>query len=66
MDTDRIGSHRGELARTVVTGPLAPYARGWRAELPRRAHLSTSHQHGSTTHGMSGRSAYGPKPASHR
>ena len=29
--------------------------------MPRRAHLSTSHQHGSTTRGISGRSAYGPK-----
>jgi len=29
--------------------------------MPRRAHLSTSHQHGSTTRGISGRSAYGPE-----
>jgi integrase/recombinase XerD len=33
MDTGRISPRRGEPARTVVTGPLAPYAQGWRAEL---------------------------------
>jgi site-specific recombinase XerD len=36
MDTGRIGPCRGEPARTVVTGPLAPYAEGWRAELAAR------------------------------
>src|SRR6266404_2986654 len=46
MDTGRIGPHRGEPARTVVTGPLAPYARGWRAELAARGyapHSITAH-----------------------
>ena len=46
MDTGRIGPHRGKPARTVVTGPLAPYARGWRAELAARGyapHSVTAH-----------------------
>ena len=36
MDTGRISPRRGEPARTVVTGPLARYAQGWRAELAAR------------------------------
>ena len=36
MDTGPMGPRRGEPARTVVTGPLAPYAEGWRAELAAR------------------------------
>jgi hypothetical protein len=31
-----MGPRRGEPARTVVPGPLAPYAEGWRAELAAR------------------------------
>lgn len=45
-DTGRMGPGRGEPARTVVTGPLAPYARGWRAELAARGyapHSITAH-----------------------
>jgi site-specific recombinase XerD len=41
-----MGPGRGEPARTVVTGPLAPYARGWRAELAARGyapHSVTAH-----------------------
>ena len=42
-------------ARTrVITDP----------DMPRRAQLSTSHQHGSTARGISGRPAYGPESAS--
>jgi len=36
METGPMGPRRGEPARTVVTGPLAPYAEGWRAELAAR------------------------------
>ena len=36
MDAGPMGPRRGEPARTVVTGPLAPYAEGWRAELAAR------------------------------
>ena len=46
MDTGPMGPGRGEPARTVVTGPLAPYARGWRAELAARGyapHSVTAH-----------------------
>ena len=46
MDTGPVGPGRGEPARTVVTGPLAPYARGWRAELAARGyapHSVTAH-----------------------
>src|SRR5258708_14218258 len=46
MDTGLMGPRRGEPARTVVTGPLAPYARGWRAELAARGyapHSITAH-----------------------
>lgn len=46
MDTGPMGPRRGEPARTVVTGPLAPYARGWRAELAARGyapHSVTAH-----------------------
>jgi len=46
MDTGRMGSRHGEPARTVVTGPLAPYARGWRGELAARGyapHSVTAH-----------------------
>jgi integrase/recombinase XerD len=46
MDTDRMGSRDGEPARTVVAGPLAPYAHGWRAELAARGfapHSITAH-----------------------
>ena len=46
MDTGPMGLRRGEPARTVVTGPLAPYARGWRAELAARGyapHSITAH-----------------------
>jgi len=41
-----MGPRSGEPARTVVTGPLAPYARGWRAELAARGyapHSITAH-----------------------
>jgi len=46
MDTGLMGPRRDEPARTVVTGPLAPYARGWRAELAARGyapHSITAH-----------------------
>ena len=46
MDTGLMGPRRGEPARTVVTGPLAPYAHGWRAELAARGyapHSVTAH-----------------------
>jgi len=36
METGPMGPRRGEPARTVVTGPLAPYAEGWRVELAAR------------------------------
>jgi integrase/recombinase XerD len=36
METGQMGPRRGEPARTVVTGPLASYAEGWRAELAAR------------------------------
>src|SRR5258708_7779961 len=42
MDTGPMGPRRGEPARTVVTGPLAPYARGWRAELAARGYAPDS------------------------
>ena len=46
MDTDRMGPGGGGPARTVVAGPLAPYARGWRSELAARGfapHSLTAH-----------------------
>ena len=46
MDTDWTGPCGDVLARTVVTGPLAPYAAGWRAELAARGfapHSITAH-----------------------
>jgi len=45
MDTNREDRHR-QPAGTAVTGPLAPYADGWRQELARRGfapHSITAH-----------------------